>query len=602
MDKILLAESSSLIRKIISSQLEENGFEVISFSDGRDAAEFVLKNKISCIVSDTNLKTVSGFQFAFIVKNSFKNSATPFILFTTGKEKDDFYLKNSGANSVVLLEKNGIERLILTIKENLSVKPPAKEKVALENFSSEQNSSDLALTLINEIEHNNHYFWLLNSIVKLFPFVYDFEKLILEIFKTIHSISPFDACAIFLKEEPVSFYFSGIENSQIEENSFFKISSKDFLERSKLKPGFPYQIHKIDFLEAQNPVNFCSYADFSIEGAEFTGTLHIAQTKTNFSSKETVSLEYFCKNLGFVLQQAIQYKKSTYIETKLRSAFSKFVPPEIIDDLIKNDSKEEKSSNEKRKVAILICDIRNFTNISEINQPEDVVEFLNSYFKKMVSVIKKHGGSIDKFMGDAIMALFGAPISYVDNTSRAVNAALEMISVLPEISCARLKLPQGTKFDIGIGLHYGEVIVGNIGCEEKIDYTVIGDSANLASRLEGLTKRYGAKIILSEAVKENLKDGYNIFQVDKVKVKGKKLGVKIYRADLKPLNKKYMETYEKGLNLYMKGAFNLAISYFEEALTFFPDDKASSLMKERCLEFMEKPPENWDGAISLTSK
>ena len=89
-------------------------------------------------------------------------------------------------------------------------------------------------------------------------------------------------------------------------------------------------------------------------------------------------------------------------------------------------------------------------------------------------------------------------------------------------------------------------------------------------------------------VKENLKDGHNIFQVDKVKVKGKKLGVKIYRADLKPLNKKYMETYEKGLNLYMKGAFNLAISYFEEALTFFPDDKASSLMKERCLEFMEK--------------
>ena len=288
MDKILLAESSSLIRKIISSQLEENGFEVISFSDGKDAAEFVLKNKISCIVSDTNLKTVSGFQFAFIVKNSFKNSATPFILFTTGKEKDDFYLKNSGANSVVLLEKNGIERLILTIKENLSVKPPAKEKVALENFSSEQNSSDLALTLINEIEHNNHYFWLLNSIVKLFPFVYDFEKLILEIFKTIHSISPFDACAIFLKEEPVSFYFSGIENSQIEENSFFKISSKDFLERSKLKPGFPYQIHKIDFLEAQNPINFCSYADFSIEGAEFTGTLHIAQTKTNFSSKEII--------------------------------------------------------------------------------------------------------------------------------------------------------------------------------------------------------------------------------------------------------------------------------------------------------------------------
>ena len=146
------------------------------------------------------------------------------------------------------------------------------------------------------------------------------------------------------------------------------------------------------------------------------------------------------------------------------------------------------------------------------------------------------------------------------------------------------------------------VIVGNIGCKDKTDYTVIGDSANLASRLEGLTKQYGARIIISQAVRNELDEGYNLLQVDTVKVKGKKLGVQVYRSDLKPLDKEYVQLYEKGLSLYINGAFNLAAPYFEQALEIFPVDRAATLMKNRCIEFSAVPPENWDGAISLTSK
>ena len=220
----------------------------------------------------------------------------------------------------------------------------------------------------------------------------------------------------------------------------------------------------------------------------------------------------------------------------------------------------------------------------------------------MVEVIKKHGGTIDKFIGDAIMALFGAPVSYADNAERALKAAFEMTALLPNISCDLIKIPEGLKFDIGTGIHYGEVIVGSIGCEEKSDYTVIGDSVNLSSRLEGLTKIYGSKIIVSEAVVDELKGKYNLLNVDTVKVKGKHTGVPIYRADLEPLGDKYTSNYSKGLSLYTSGAWNLALGYFEKASKARENDKSSKLMIERCKEFIKNPPENWEGAISLTSK
>ena len=147
----------------------------------------------------------------------------------------------------------------------------------------------------------------------------------------------------------------------------------------------------------------------------------------NFASDMDEVIAFFSEKVNIFLSQVIFYKKTSQIENRLRTAFSRFVPKEIIDDLAKVGDADIGSTNEKRKVAVLISDIRNFTTISEVNQPENVVSFLNGYFTRMVDVIKKHGGTIDKFMGDAVMALFGAPVSYEDNASRAVNAALDTV-------------------------------------------------------------------------------------------------------------------------------------------------------------------------------
>ena len=296
-----------------------------------------------------------------------------------------------------------------------------------------------------------------------------------------------------------------------------------------------------------------------------------------------------------------------FFEKRIRRAFSRFVPEQIIDSLVmQSDAQNEKLGvGETRAVAILFSDIRSFTNISEKNKADVLVAFLNRYFSIMVDIIKKHGGTIDKFIGDAIMAEFGTPVSYEDNCRRAVAAAYEMRAALPSIDLGNLVLPDGMKFNIGIGIHYGDVIVGSIGSKDKADYSVIGDNVNLASRLEGLTKTYGTQILVSESVLLDAgEDSFSFRHLDDVRVKGKKKAVPIYAVDRSPdeFPHAYKDAYTKGMDLYKQGIWNLAKDYFEKALKAVKGDKAASLMLSRCEEFIVNPPENWDGAIAFLTK
>ncbi|MCG8688025.1 MAG: HAMP domain-containing protein, partial [Desulfobacterales bacterium] len=224
---------------------------------------------------------------------------------------------------------------------------------------------------------------------------------------------------------------------------------------------------------------------------------------------------------SYAYQAVLAQKK----ETKIRNIFQKYVPQELIDRFFENP--ESMLVGENRELAVLFSDIRSFTTISESMRPDDLVNSLNRYFSVMVDIIMARNGVIDKYIGDAIMAFFGAPIHHDDDAYQAVMAGLEMSEALDDFNRKQVELGK-PEFHIGVGINYGEVTVGNIGTEKKMDYTVIGDMVNLASRLEGLTKPYHQKLIIAESLFPYVESQLAWRLLDTVAVKGKTTGVRIY--------------------------------------------------------------------------
>lgn len=292
---------------------------------------------------------------------------------------------------------------------------------------------------------------------------------------------------------------------------------------------------------------------------------------------------------------------------KIKKMLSQYVSPSILATLVdKSPSDVLKAEvGSKENLTVLFSDIRGFTSISERLEPEKVVELLNGYLSEMVDVIFEHEGTLDKFIGDAIMSFWGAPLKVDDHGVRAVLAALDMRRQL-EIFNQRLDATEGIRLEIGIGINTGEVILGNIGSEKKLDYTIIGDNVNLASRMEGLTKMYGAPILITESTYEEIKNTIPCRIVDMVKVVGKKKGVRIFEPvdvlqgegenNLIPLS-------EAGFDNYLKRNWDAAMVNYSQILSFKPDDKTSKIFLARCASYkLAEPPADWDGAFTLLRK
>lgn len=214
---------------------------------------------------------------------------------------------------------------------------------------------------------------------------------------------------------------------------------------------------------------------------------------------------------------------------RVRSLFSQYVSPDYVSRLA-DDYQNVRLGGERIPVTLLFSDIRGFTSLSERLDPETVIELLNEYLDEMAEVVFRHGGTLDKFIGDAVMAFWNAPVRVADHPVRAVEAALDMLDELEALNDRWASDDAPARLAIGIGINTGEAIVGNIGSlNRKLDYTAIGDTVNLASRLEGLTKAYGSSIIVSEGTRQELPEGtYDLRPIDEVKVKGKEESVQIY--------------------------------------------------------------------------
>ena len=307
----------------------------------------------------------------------------------------------------------------------------------------------------------------------------------------------------------------------------------------------------------------------------------------------------------YIFMTFYKYFTEERSKKELRGTFSKYVSPSIVDEILK-DPENLELGGKKQNMTVLFSDIRGFTTISEMLDPKALSELLNSYLTPMTELVFEHKGTLDKYMGDAVMAFFGAPVQYPDHAAHACRCALSHIKKLKELQIEYEKkgLPQ---IDIGIGINTGEMSVGNMGSETVRSYTVMGDAVNLGSRLEGINKEYGTRIIISEFTYQDVKDSFICREIDWVRVKGKNKPVKIFElideGSTSVENAKMLKHFNKGFELYHQKMWTEAIEQFNLALNHVPEDVPSKLYIQRCETFIKQPPpEDWDGVYVMTTK
>jgi len=301
---------------------------------------------------------------------------------------------------------------------------------------------------------------------------------------------------------------------------------------------------------------------------------------------------------SYALKAAIAQKR----EMKIRNVFQKYVPKQVIDQFFA--SPESMLVGEDRTLAVLFSDIRGFTELSETMSSRDIVESLNNYFGRMVEAVMRHQGLVDKYIGDAVMAFFGAPADDAQSAYHSAVAALDMLDELAQFNVWQTERAR-PPIRIGIGINYGAVTIGNIGSEAKMDYTVVGDMVNVASRLEGLTKVYKEPILVSESIWRFVHDTLPCRLADRVQVKGRKRGLAVYavRKELTENERQAWTLHERGMEHYYDREFREALRYFTEIQKIIPEDPIASIFAERSRRYIENPPApDWSGVVAYSQK
>ena len=294
-------------------------------------------------------------------------------------------------------------------------------------------------------------------------------------------------------------------------------------------------------------------------------------------------------------------------EKRMKSTMSRYMDPGLADKLL-DESEEDIMGGKESVGTVLFSDVRSFTTLTESLGATGTVSLLNEYFTVMVDCITGEGGMLDKFIGDAIMAIFGTPFAHDDDPDRGVRAAIKMMEDLYILNDARVKAGQ-IAIDHGMGVNTGMIVSGNIGSPKRMDYTVIGDGVNLASRLESACKQYGVRIIISEYTFEGLKATYRTREIDKVIVKGKTQPVSIFEVldyhnkDTFPNMIEVLGNFNSGVEYYKDARWDDAKKLFKEGLKGNPEDKCSKMYVERCDYMKKNPPKGeWDGVWVMKTK
>lgn len=317
--------------------------------------------------------------------------------------------------------------------------------------------------------------------------------------------------------------------------------------------------------------------------------------------------------LDLFLPTALVYLASPFLhylatwreKSFIRKAFSTYMSPAVVKVLLEKPDLL-KLGGHKETLTVLFSDIRGFTTISEKLEPEVLSNALNFYLDKMTEVVFKHNGVLDKFIGDAVMAVFGAPVASGSHAAQACQAALDMLDELAALN-PTLEAMGAPPFKIGIGLNTGPMVIGNMGSSLRFDYTVIGDNVNLGSRLEGQTKGYGVGIIVGQGTKDAAEGDYYFRVLDLIRVKGKAEPAAIYQLvgprQAGQADPPLLALAEEAFRTYLDRDFETALDALDEILRLYPDDGPAQVLHRRCEDLLIDPPgPDWDGVETKTSK
>ncbi len=333
--------------------------------------------------------------------------------------------------------------------------------------------------------------------------------------------------------------------------------------------------------------------------------------------------------LGPVLALVIGYLSITlyeYIQKEkekefVQGAFGHYLDPQVVNQLVENPEHLGQLGGDQRMMTAFFSDVASFSTISENLTPVKLVELLNEYLMEMCDIVAEHGGTIDKFEGDLIMAFYGAPIKVEDHAERAVQGAIDMQIKLVELrqrwvrenrmeALRQLWADQGRGdfFTVRIGVNTGEMVVGNMGSKTRVDYTIMGDAVNLASRLEGAGKAYGVTTMISEDTYRAAREGIDVRELDSIQVVGKEEPVRVYEilgrtGEIDATVTEAADLYAQGLEAYRSRKWEDAISIFEAGLRVKPGDGPCGIFIERCRDYkVDPPPEAWDAVHAMDTK
>ncbi|HIB43386.1 MAG TPA: adenylate/guanylate cyclase domain-containing protein, partial [Nitrospina sp.] len=290
----------------------------------------------------------------------------------------------------------------------------------------------------------------------------------------------------------------------------------------------------------------------------------------------------------------------------IKGAFNQYLAPTVVNQLVDNPD-FLKLGGERREITAFFSDVAGFSSISEKLEPEKLVQLLNEYLTEMTDIVLKYEGTVDKFEGDAIIAFFGAPLEFKDHASRTCLVAVEMQECLNTMRDEWRAQGEPELF-MRIGIHTGPAVVGNMGSTTRLDYTMMGDSVNLAARLEGVNKQYKTYTMISESTYEQAKDEIEVRELDLIRVVGKLEPVKIYellgkKGEISETSKQVLPIFNEGYELYKRREWNNSAECFQKVLEIDENDGPSLTHLERCITFqIHPPPEDWDGVYTMGSK